>query len=186
MARRRGGGIDCIGITTGGGDAPGLNAVIRAVLIAAHGQGWKCMGIRDGYTGLLEPGGRNADLVHLTPEKVRGITHLGGTILGTTNAANPLRYPTRLGGGRVVERDRSRELLAAMRSQHLDALVAIGGDGSMGIASALARQGLRVVGVPKTSSATCCAEALPPRSIGCCRCASGRRPCGPSRRGSRE
>jgi len=140
-----------IAINTGGGDAPGLNAVIHAVTTAAHNQGWECFGIREGYAGLFEPerfpGG---GLVKLTPEAVQGITHLGGTILGTTNVGNPLRYPTPLKDGRVVERDRSDELLRCFRKQRIDALVAVGGDGSLTIANALARKGLPVVGVPKT------------------------------------
>jgi len=138
-----------IAITTGGGDAPGLNAVIRAVVMAASRQGWDCVGIRSGYDGLL---GANVTrgLVPLTPGRVRGITNLGGTILGTTNAGNPLHYPTRLADGRMVERDRTRDLLKALKQEGIDAVVAIGGDGSLGIAHELAKKGLRVVGVPKT------------------------------------
>jgi len=143
--------IKRIAINTGGGDAPGLNAVIRAVVLCAHNHGWECAGIREGYNGLFLPeqypqGG----LVPLTPERVRGITHLGGTILGTTNVGNPLRYPTPLKDGRVVERDRSEEVMRAFRRQRIDALVAIGGDGSLSIANEFAKRGLRVVGVPKT------------------------------------
>jgi 6-phosphofructokinase 1 len=140
-----------IAVNTGGGDAPGLNAVIHAVTLAAHSQGWRCFGIRDGYHGLMLPerypeGG----LVELTPESVRGITHLGGTILGTTNTGNPLRFPTTLRDGSVVERDRSDEVIRAFRKNKLDAVVAIGGDGSLSIANAFGRKGLPVVGVPKT------------------------------------
>ena len=137
-----------IALTTGGGDAPGLNAVIRGVVMTAHRQGWECVGIRDGYDGLLERG-PGEGLVPLTPERVQGITQQGGTILGTTNAGNPLRYPT-LVNGRMVEKDRRTELVRAFRQAGLDALVAIGGDGSLGIANALAEKGLHVVGVPKT------------------------------------
>jgi ATP-dependent phosphofructokinase / diphosphate-dependent phosphofructokinase len=141
-----------IAINTGGGDAPGLNAVIRAVTLAAWHRGWDVLGIREGYNGLflpeLYPNGNG--LVRLTPESVRGITHLGGTILGTTNVGNPIRFPTRLDDGTVVERDRSGDLVAAFRRERIDALVAIGGDGSLAIASVLAAKGLRVVGVPKT------------------------------------
>lgn len=140
-----------IAINTGGGDAPGLNAVIRAVTVCAHNQGWECVGVREGYNGLLSPE-RYPDggLVPLSAERVRGITHLGGTILGSTNVGNPLRFPVTLKSGRVVEQDRSAELVAAFRTQRIDALVSVGGDGSLAIASALARKGLRVVGVPKT------------------------------------
>ena len=138
-----------IALTTGGGDAPGLNAVIRAVVLAAARQGWECVGIRSGYDGLLS-GKPARGLVPLTPERVRGITNLGGTILGTTNAGNPLHYPTRLASGKLVERDRTADVIRALKRERVDALVAIGGDGSLGIAAALAKKGLRVVGVPKT------------------------------------
>ena len=143
--------IKRIGINTGGGDAPGLNAVIRAIVLAAVQRGWECVGIRDGYNGLLMPekypeGG----LMPLTPDTVRGITHLGGTILGTTNRGNPLAYPVLGEDGQYQIIDRSDELLDAFAEQKLDALIAIGGDGSLSIAGALAEKGLRVVGVPKT------------------------------------
>lgn len=146
---RRAARIRRIAITTGGGDAPGLNAVIRSVVMTARRYGWECVGIRDGYDGLLEPM-RGGGLVPLTAERVQGITHLGGTILGTTNAGNPFSYPVRRRDGSVVLRDRASELLRAMRRERIDALVAIGGDGSLSIADGLARKGLRVVGVPKT------------------------------------
>ncbi len=143
--------IKRIGINTGGGDAPGLNAVIRAIVLAAVQRGWECFGIRDGYNGLLMPekypeGG----LMPLNRDTVRGITHLGGTILGTTNRGNPLAYPVLGEDGQYHVIDRSDELLDAFAAQKLDALIAIGGDGSLSIAGALADKGLRVVGVPKT------------------------------------
>jgi 6-phosphofructokinase 1 len=143
--------IKRIAISTGGGDAPGLNAVIRAAVLAAIRRGWECHGIRDGYNGLLMPeqypqGG----LVPLQRESVRGITHLGGTILGTTNRGNPFRMPERNPDGEVVEVDQSGRLVAAFRDHGLDALVAVGGDGSMAIAHALTQKGLRIIGVPKT------------------------------------
>ncbi|MBN9340748.1 MAG: ATP-dependent 6-phosphofructokinase [Comamonadaceae bacterium] len=140
-----------IAISTGGGDAPGLNAVIRATVSAAQRRGWECVGIRDGYNGLLLPerypqGG----LVPLTHERVRGIAHLGGTILGTTNKGNPFQFPVRQPDGSLRETDRSDELLAAFAREGIDALVTVGGDGSLAIAHELGRKGLRVVGVPKT------------------------------------
>ena len=140
-----------IAISTGGGDAPGLNAVIRAVVLAALNRGWECYGIRDGFNGLLLPeqyveGG----IVRLTREKVRGITHLGGTILGTTNRNNPLAFPIVDQAGNVQEIDRSDELVRVFALHHLDALITVGGDGTMTIANVLAQKGLRVVGVPKT------------------------------------
>lgn len=140
-----------IAISTGGGDAPGLNAVIRAAVLAAHRLGWECWGIRDGFNGLLAPEQCTGEpLVRLTPEAVYGIGHLGGTILGSTNRGNPLRYPVRQADGSMAEQDRSDELVAMFRARGFDALVAVGGDGTMGIAEALHRKGLRVAGVPKT------------------------------------
>lgn len=140
-----------IAINTGGGDAPGLNAVIRAVVLSAVQRGWECLGIRDGYNGLLAPD-RYPDggLVALSRDTVRGITHLGGTILGTTNRGSPLAYPTLGDDGQWYERDRSDELVAKLRELNVDALVSIGGDGSLAIANALFQKGVRVVGVPKT------------------------------------
>ena len=143
--------IKKIAINTGGGDAPGLNAVIRAAVLSALNRGWECYGIREGYNGLLTPevypdGG----LIQLTREKVRGITHLGGTILGTTNKGNPMKYPTVGEDGQPYEKDRSDELIEAFKHHNFDALICIGGDGSLSIANVLAQKGLRVVGVPKT------------------------------------
>jgi 6-phosphofructokinase 1 len=151
--RRRGAtpAIRRIAVNTGGGDAPGLNAVIRAVTIAALNRGWECWGIRDGYNGLMDPDGyAEGGLIKLTRNRVSGITAMGGTILGTTNRGSPLCYPLRRKDGRVVEVDRTDELVSLFHRHHLDALVSIGGDGSLQIASVLARKGLRVVGVPKT------------------------------------
>lgn len=135
-----------IAISTGGGDAPGLNAVIRAVVLTAHDRGWQTVGIRRGFHGIYDGSG----VLELGPEQVRGITHLGGTILGTTNRGNPFRWPETLPDGTCIERDRSEELLAAFRRERIDALVSIGGDGSLAIATELWRRGLPVVGVPKT------------------------------------
>ncbi len=135
-----------IAISTGGGDAPGLNAVIRAVVLSAHGRGWNVYGIQRGYEGLLSFNG----VVPLGPAEVRGITHLGGTILGTTNRGNPFRYVTRSEGGEEFERDRSDDLVAAFQASGFDALVSIGGDGSLQISHDLWRKGLPVVCVPKT------------------------------------
>ncbi len=143
--------IKKIALNTGGGDAPGLNAVIRAAVLAALNRGWECVGIRDGYNGLFKPEDYpQGGLLPLTHETVRGITHLGGTILGTTNRGNPLKYPMPDVNGKLVETDRSDELLAAFRVEGIDALIAIGGDGSLTIANALAKKGLLVIGVPKT------------------------------------
>lgn len=145
------GNIKRIAISTGGGDAPGLNAVIRAAVLSAINRGWEVYGIRDGYNGLLMPeqyieGG----LIRLTRDRVRGITHLGGTIIGTTNRGNPLRYPIKGPEDMTIEVDRSDELMRAFKLHQIDALISVGGDGSMMIANALADKGLWVVGVPKT------------------------------------
>lgn len=141
-----------IAISTGGGDAPGLNAVIRATVSAALRRGWECVGIRDGYNGLLEPTHYplGNGVTRLTHEEVRGISHLGGTILGTTNKGNPFHFPAQLPDGRRGEIDRSDELIQCFHRAGIDALVTVGGDGSLGIAHELYRKGLRVVGVPKT------------------------------------
>ncbi len=140
-----------VAINTGGGDAPGLNAVIRAVAISAHNRGWECYGIRDGFNGIFFPE-RYSDggLMRLTRERVSGIAHLGGTILGTTNKGNPLHFPLHMPDGSVKEVDRSDEILEFFAKRELDALVTVGGDGSLTIAHALSQKGLRVVGVPKT------------------------------------
>jgi 6-phosphofructokinase 1 len=135
-----------IAISTGGGDAPGLNAVIRAVVLTAHDRGWQTVGIRRGFHGIYDGQG----VIPLGPDQVSGITHLGGTILGTTNRGNPFRWPEVQADGQVIERDRSEELLAAFRRERIDALVSIGGDGSLAIAAELWHRGLPVVGVPKT------------------------------------
>jgi 6-phosphofructokinase 1 len=135
-----------LAISTGGGDAPGLNAVIRAVVLSAHGRGWKSYGIQRGYEGLLSFNG----VVPLGLAEVRGITHLGGTILGTTNRGNPFRYVTRDEQGVDIECDRSDDLVAAFQASGFDALVSIGGDGSLQISHDLWRKGLPIVCVPKT------------------------------------
>ena len=143
--------IKRIAVCTGGGDAPGLNAVIRSVMVAADNRGWECYGIRDGFNGIMFPerypeGG----VYRLTRRMVHGIGHLGGTILGTTNKGNPLHFPVNMPDGTLREIDRSDEILTYFATHQIDALVSIGGDGSLTIANALHQKGLRVVGVPKT------------------------------------
>ncbi|MDL1895790.1 ATP-dependent 6-phosphofructokinase [Anaerolineae bacterium CFX7] len=143
--------IKRIAISTGGGDAPGLNAVIRATALSALSRGWECFGIRDGFNGMMKPEDYpEGGVLKLSRETVRGITHLGGTILGTTNRGNPLHYPVTQPDGSVIEVDRTGDLVEIFRQRRLDALISVGGDGSMAIAHALAQKGLRVVGVPKT------------------------------------
>jgi phosphofructokinase-like protein len=136
-----------IGVLTGGGDCPGLNAVIRAVVKTATGQyGWEVIGIEDGFEGLILPDRTRP----MDAASVRGILPLGGTILGTTNRANPFDYPVTDPSGRVERRDVSPEMLGRMADLGLDALVVIGGDGSLHIADGLFEMGAPVVGVPKT------------------------------------
>jgi len=143
--------IKRIAVSTGGGDAPGLNAVIRAVTLAGRNQGWEVVGIRDGFNGLMYPehypeGG----VVTLTRDSVRGILHEGGTIIGTTNRGNPTAFPVLQPDGTYVEVDRTRELVQLLKAQDIDALVTVGGDGSLAIAYRLFQAGMRVIGVPKT------------------------------------
>ncbi len=135
-----------IAISTGGGDAPGLNAVIRAAVLGAVYRGWEVLGIKRGFAGLLG----EDDVISLTRASVRGIGHLGGTILGTTNRGNPFKWPRPRPDGSFEEVDRSDELIANARQLGIDALIAIGGDGTLAIASQLADKGLCLVGVPKT------------------------------------
>ncbi|MFQ5537836.1 MAG: 6-phosphofructokinase [Gemmatimonadota bacterium] len=135
-----------IAINTGGGDAPGLNAVIRAVVLAGLREGWEIFGIERSYDGLFEEGG----VRRLDRAAVRGITHLGGTILGTTNRGNPLKWPVEQPDGSVVLEDRADAVIQAIRDLEVDALVAIGGDGSLAIAHELFQRGLKVIGIPKT------------------------------------
>ncbi|QGZ38009.1 6-phosphofructokinase [Pseudoduganella flava] len=133
-----------IAVMTGGGDAPGLNAALRAVALAAYGRGWECVGLRASFNGLLERAGTDG-LLPLPPDAVQGILDTGGTMLGTTNHGDPFRWP---GPDGTV--DRSDDVLAACARLGIAALVMIGGDGTMRIAAGLSRKGLRVVGVPKT------------------------------------
>ncbi|MBI2418276.1 MAG: ATP-dependent 6-phosphofructokinase [Ignavibacteriales bacterium] len=145
-------GIKKIAINTGGGDAPGLNAVIKAATVAALNRGWEVIGIRDGFNGIFLPENYPDDdgLLKLTYDVVKEITPLGGTILGTTNRGNPMRYPMKDTKGNIVEIDRSDEIMAGFRREKIDALISIGGDGSLYMAHCFAQKGLRVVGVPKT------------------------------------
>jgi 6-phosphofructokinase 1 len=108
--------------------------------------GWEILGIRDSYDGLFEEGG----VVRLDRKAVSGITHQGGTILGTTNRGNPLRWPVKARDGSVTYEDRTRDVIEALADLGVDALIAIGGDGSLAIANSLAEKGLKVIGVPKT------------------------------------
>ncbi|MGA9641929.1 MAG: ATP-dependent 6-phosphofructokinase [Terriglobales bacterium] len=138
--------IHCIGICTGGGDAPGLNAVIRAAVKAAILKySWKVIGIPDGFDGLIWPE-RSREL---TLKDVSGILPRGGTILGTTNRGNPFQYKV-VENGHEVTRDISGDVINNAAKLGIDAMISIGGDGSMKIAHELFLKGMKVVGVPKT------------------------------------
>lgn len=132
-----------IGVLTGGGDAPGLNAVIRAVVKAACNNNIEVIGLEDSFDGLLDPKRTRV----LTPHDVTGILRLGGTILGTTNHGNPFEYPADTADGKV---DYSDRVVDTFQKMGLDALVAIGGDGTLGIAHQFFLKGIPIVGVPKT------------------------------------
>ncbi|MCA9922256.1 MAG: ATP-dependent 6-phosphofructokinase [Anaerolineales bacterium] len=143
--------IKRVAVNTGGGDAPGLNAVIRAVVLSACNRGWECVGIRDAFNGLMMPQKYPEGwLMPLSRESVRGITHIGGTIIGTSNRGNPRKFPIQAEDGTMKLVDRTDEIVAAFAESQIDALVAIGGDGSLKLANVLAQKGLQVVGVPKT------------------------------------
>jgi ATP-dependent phosphofructokinase / diphosphate-dependent phosphofructokinase len=135
-----------IAISTGGGDAPGLNAVIRAAVLSAINRGWDVLGIKRGFAGLLG----EDDVIPLTKDSVRGIAHLGGTILRTTNRGNPFSYPRKQADGSYIEFDRSDELIENARKMGIEAVISIGGDGSLSIADRLAKKGMMIIGVPKT------------------------------------
>ena len=136
----------CIGICTGGGDAPGLNAVIRAAVKSAIlKHKWKVIGIPDGFDGLIWPE-RSREL---TLKDVSGILPRGGTILGTTNRGDPFHHKSIENGIEVV-RDISDQVIANSRQLGMDAVISIGGDGSQTIANELFQKGMKIVGVPKT------------------------------------
>ncbi len=135
-----------IALCTGGGDAPGLNAVIRAVVRSAlKKRGWSVYGVQDGFDGLINP----SRTQKLTMKDVRGILPKGGTILGTTNRGNPFKYPVETESKKVLK-DVSDKLIRNFKKLDLDGLIAIGGDGTLTIARKLFEKGLPVVGVPKT------------------------------------
>ena len=122
-----------IGVLTGGGDAPGLNAAVRAVSRAAGPQGWEVLGFRNGWLGLLEK-----DYVVITRDTVQGLLPRGGTILGTSRT-NPYKSP-----------EGAEQVLRNLEQLKIDALIPIGGDDTLSVALKLSQQGVRLVGVPKT------------------------------------
>lgn len=133
-----------IGILTGGGDCPGLNAVIRGVTKPAQDYGMSVFGIMDGFEGLVE--GRAKELYN---EDVSGILATGGTILGSSNKGDPFRYPV-AADNEIRITDKSSAALRNYEAWNLDALIAIGGDGTMHISNRLGQMGMNVIGVPKT------------------------------------
>lgn len=134
-----------IGVLTGGGDCPGLNAVLRAIVkVADNDYDMEVIGFIDGYEGVVE--GRYREL---NAKDVSGILARGGTILGTSNRANPFHYPV-LEGDDYIYLDRSSQGLRTFESLGLDALIAIGGDGTMAASAGMIDKGLPIVGVPKT------------------------------------
>jgi len=136
-----------IGILTGGGDAPGLNAVIRAVVLTATRRyGWEVFGILQGFDGLHA----SLPLIPLREENVRELLTRGGTILGAANRGSPFALPITRPDGSVEIKDVSQEALARIAEYQLDALIVAGGDGTMAIADRLAALGAPIVGVPKT------------------------------------
>ncbi len=132
-----------IAVNTGGGDAPGLNAVIRGIVLAASQKGWEVYGIKYGYRGLVD----TKQMVRLTPEYVWDITNIGGTILGTAIKDDPFAYPL---GGSLAETDISDTIISNFKALGFDALIAIGGDGSLRIANKFLKKGMPIIGVPKT------------------------------------
>ena len=133
-------------ISTGGGDAPGLNAVIYAVVHACYRKGWEVYGSRNGYGGFLDID----DMIRLFPKDVEGIYSTGGTILGSTNKGNPFSRPVKNLAGEIQIIDVSDKILRNFNRMGFDCHIAIGGDGSLDIAHRFAEKGMPVIGVPKT------------------------------------
>jgi len=135
-----------IGVLTGGGDCPGLNAVIRAVVKASHLKyGWGVIGVEDGFTGLMVPNRAR----EMTPQSVRGILPAGGTILGTASDINPMKWKQVIDGREQIV-DRSHVIVENAQRLGLSGLICIGGDGTLKVAHHLYQLGLPVIGIPKT------------------------------------
>ncbi|MGE5365439.1 MAG: 6-phosphofructokinase [Bacteroidota bacterium] len=136
--------IKRIGILTGGGDCPGLNAVIRGVSKPAHDCGMEVIGIEDGFEGFVQ--GRARQLYN---KDVSGILATGGTILGSSNKGDPFHWPVEV-DGEIRITDKSKTAMQYYEGWNLDALIAIGGDGTMHICDKLSKMGMNIIGVPKT------------------------------------
>lgn len=136
-----------VGILTGGGDAPGLNAVIRAVVLTAQNiYGWEVVGILEGFDGLYV----GLPVMPLSDSNVRDLLSRGGTVLGAANRGSPFAHPIQKPDGTIEYEDVSHEALTRMDDLGLDALIVAGGDGTMSIAQKLVSMGAHIVGVPKT------------------------------------
>lgn len=133
-------------ISTGGGDAPGLNAVIYSVVHSCYKRGWEVYGSRNGYGGFLDID----DMIRLSPKDVSDIYSTGGTILGSTNKGNPFSRPVENLAGEIQIVDTSDKILRNFNRMGFDCHIAIGGDGSLEIAHRFAEKGMPVIGVPKT------------------------------------
>jgi phosphofructokinase-like protein len=134
-----------IAVVTGGGDCPGLNAVLRAVVLSALNRGWEVFGIERGFEGLLH----DDRVIRMDKHVVRGIIHTGGTILGTTNRGNPFQLVVKKHGKPKVV-DVSEKVIRRFKRHKFDAMIVIGGDGTLRIAARLAERGVPIIGVPKT------------------------------------
>jgi 6-phosphofructokinase 1 len=134
-------------VITGGGDCPGLNAVIRAVVLSSAKENWEVFGSRNAFNGILnEP----EELIELTPETVEGLINHGGTIIGTTNKGQPSKFPIKKEDGSIVIVNRTNELVEKIKKLGFTAVINIGGDGSQRISQELFEKGLNIIGVPKT------------------------------------
>src|SRR5258705_6453906 len=136
-----------VAISTGGGDAPGLNAVIRAAVLSAQSRNWEVLGVKRGFAGLLG----EDDVVSLTRDSVRGIGHMGGTILRTTNRGNPFKWPLKKTDDTYEEVDRSEELITNARQLGIEAMIVIGGAATLRLAGQLSERRLHIVRVSKTN-----------------------------------
>ncbi len=135
-------------VLTGGGDCPGLNAVIRAIVKSAENDGnWEVIGSIEAFNGLLKD---PMELVPLNNEAIKGIHVLGGTIIKTTNKGNPMSYPVLQEDGSYIYKDLTDKLINRINSMNIDAVINIGGDGSQAISQHLFEKGVNIIGVPKT------------------------------------
>lgn len=135
-------------IATGGGDCPGLNTVLRAIVKrASQEHNWEVLGSIDAFNGVLQD---PMQLVELSPQRVSGIHVMGGTIIGTTNRGGPFAWPIKNADGTWTTVDRSEEFINRLKYQNIDAVINIGGDGSQRISQGLYELGCPVIGVPKT------------------------------------